>query len=182
MVIVTLGGNPGSGKSTLGKLLAAKLSVPFFSMGDIFRSYAAKQGISIEELSRRAKDDPTIDHEVDKHQASLDEEYPRGFVVDSRLGYHFVPQAVKVFVRIDPHVAAARVFAVKRAVEHWTSVEEGERSLASRQSLDRERYLELYDTDPLDLDNYDLVLDSTARTPEELLADVLAYLRERKLC
>ena len=40
---ITISGLAGSGKSTVGRLLASKLNVPFISMGNTTRAFAQAQ-------------------------------------------------------------------------------------------------------------------------------------------
>ncbi len=177
-IIITIGGLPGSGKSTLGKLLAARLGVPFYSMGDIRRTYAREHGWTLEELNRRAESDPESDHLVDRFQARLPEK-EHAFIVDSRLGHHFLPQALKLFVKASVRVCATRILGAKRFGEEWTTIDDGVRSLEERIASDKRRYAALYGIDPLDETQYDLVLDSEAHNPLELLEQVLAELHRR---
>ncbi len=41
--MIIISGNAGSGKTTQGRLLAAKLGCPFFSMGELLRKYGSPQ-------------------------------------------------------------------------------------------------------------------------------------------
>lgn len=179
-MIVTIAGDPGSGKSTLAKALAKALGLPHFSMGDIFRKLAQEQGMSVEEFTRLAERDPDAwDRRIDPYQQRLPEEHP-SFVMDSRLGFHFLPQSVKLYVKVDREVAAKRLFAQQRAEERMASVEDGMRHLKARQESERTRYLRLYGVDHTDPSQYDLVLDSTRLTQEETLSRVLDFLKERE--
>jgi len=176
MVIITLGGMPGSGKSTLGKLLAARLDMPFFSMGDVRRQYAIANNMTLAELNKRGEQDPASDALVDEYQKKLPFKH-NSFVIDSRLGYHFLPKSIKLFVKVDLRVAATRIYSQKRESEKWSSVEDGERELRERIACDIKRYKQYYALDPSDLTQYDLVLDSTSTDPETLLHRVILFLR-----
>jgi predicted cytidylate kinase len=177
-MIITLGGEPASGKSSVGRVLAARLGLPFFSMGDIRRAYAHEHGITLEELNRRAQTDPTSDKLVDEKQATLDEEYPRGFVLDSRLGFLYLPQSLKIFLTVDARVAAERLVASERAGERAETVDEALASLSRRMREDRERYVQLYDVDYLDRSQYDLVIDTTGKTVEEIVGQVFDVIKQ----
>lgn len=179
-LIITIGGSPGSGKSTLGRMLAAHLGVPFFSMGELRRKYALEHHMTINELNVKAEKDPFSDKLVDEYQQTLAEKH-ESFVIDSRLGFHFIPRSVKLFIHIKREIAAARIFALRRDSEHWKSVEEGVRTLGEREASDKLRYKHLYKVDPSDLSQYDLVLDSSNTTPEELLEQVIAFLKEQNI-
>jgi predicted cytidylate kinase len=176
MVIITIGGPPGSGKSTLGRMLATRLGAPFFSMGDVRRAYALERGMTLAELNRRGEADPYSDTMVDEYQSKLPRQHP-SFVIDSRLGYHFLPQSVKIFLKADLRVAASRILPDKRAEEHWTNLDEGTRALQERMRSDRARYKKYYGIDPYDESRFDLVLDTSQLDPLAVLHETLLFLK-----
>ncbi len=49
---ITSSGPPGSGKSTLSKMLSAKLGMELVSMGDIFRKLANDRCMSLDEFGK----------------------------------------------------------------------------------------------------------------------------------
>ncbi len=177
-LIVTIGGLPGSGKSTLGKLLAARMGVPFFSMGDVRRAYANDRGWSIEQLNAYAEKDPESDHLVDRFQERLPATTP-SFVIDSRLGYHFIPGAFRIFLRAPVRVCAERIFAQRRSSETWQNVEEGVAALNERVACDKRRYQALYGVDPGDESQYDLVLDAGDADQLTLLRQTIEALKQK---
>ena len=68
-MIVTISGTPGSGKSTVGKLIAKKLGLKHYSIGNLMRSMAKEKGLTLGELGELAKtDNGKIDHELDDMQ------------------------------------------------------------------------------------------------------------------
>ena len=73
-MIITIAGTAGSGKSSVGKLLAKRLNYKHYSMGDLQRNIAEEQGISLLELSKLEEKDRSIDEEVDQRQISLGRE------------------------------------------------------------------------------------------------------------
>ena len=58
-MIITLGGLPGSGTSTVAKKLADILQLEIVSAGNMFRDMAKEMGISLVELGKMAKLDPS---------------------------------------------------------------------------------------------------------------------------
>jgi predicted cytidylate kinase len=179
-MIITLSGTPGSGKSTVGRLLAQRLEIPFFGMGTLRRRFAAEQGITLAELNKREEVTPYSDIVVDQYQAKLPEEYP-SFVLDGYVSYYFVPQAVKIYLTVDIREGAARILAQHRDVEHWNTIEEGVTSLKAREQSNKLRFGKLYNTDPTDLKHYDFILDTTGKTPEQTIEEILRYLRQKHL-
>jgi cytidylate kinase len=179
MAIITITGTPGSGKSSLAKLLAKRLGYKHHSVGDLRRMFAAEKGITLSELNRRSETgEEDTDTSFDDHQQSLARE--DDVVIDSRLGFHFLPQSIKLFVDADETVRAHRLMMRDGVAESARSVEEAKRMNRARVESDRRRYHKYYGVDPFRMENYDLVLDSTRTTAEELAEQVLAQLPQLK--
>src|SRR5258708_6782463 len=86
--IITLGGFPGSGKSSTAKAVALILGYQQFSSGDFWRDVAQKQGLTIAELSIKAENDPSIDKMID--DTVRDAGTKTDIVIDSRLAFHWI--------------------------------------------------------------------------------------------
>ncbi|HLV90824.1 MAG: cytidylate kinase family protein [Acidimicrobiales bacterium] len=176
-----MSGRPGSGKSVVAKALAEVLSVDHVSAGDFMREMAAERGMSILELSRVAESDDAIDLEIDARTSRLAGS-GRSFVMDARLGWHFIPHSVKVFLDVRPEVAAARVFGAGRSAEKENvNLDATVRAIAERTESERERYIEYYGIDYLDPSHYDLVVDTSDLTPEQVVERIVEHLRERDM-
>jgi len=175
-LIVTISGRPGSGKSVVASQVAERLEVPHVSAGDFMREMAAERGVSILELSHSAEDDIEIDREIDERTARLAEE-GGDFVMDARLGWHFAPQSVKVFLDVRPEVAARRIFDARRGTEHENiDLETTERAIESRTESERERYLTYYGLDYTNYEHYDLVIDTSDIGIDEVVDRIMNYL------
>ena len=116
-MIITISGRPGSGKSVVASRVAEELGLDHVSAGDFMREMAAERGISILELSRAAEQRQDIDREIDARTMRLARERDN-FVMDARLGWHFIPDSIKVFLEVDPAVAARRIYEAQRGSEH----------------------------------------------------------------
>ncbi len=183
-MIITISGYPGSGKSTVGKAIAKEFNLKHFSAGDFMREMAESRGISLMELTKQADADVSVDKEIDertKHLAQKD-----NFVIDSRLAFHFIPKAIKIFLKVDLKVAAQRtwkdIMAQKRHTEQQLKSEEDVlNALIKRQKSEVERYRKYYNIDNfLDAKHYDFVLDTTNLTQEESIQKVLDFVRGKK--
>lgn len=169
---LSLTGNLGSGKSSLGKELIAR-GFEIVSSGDIFRGLAAEKGVSIVEMNKIAETDKSIDKMVDDRTIALGKSKDHT-IFDSRMGWHFVPDSFKVFVMVDLQEAGKRVYQDSlRKAETYADVQDAMKALYTRQSLEKERYGQLYGVNYYDLNNYDLVIDSTHATPAEIAEEII---------
>ena len=175
--MITISGRPGSGKSVVARNTAEALGLRHVSAGDFMREMADERGLTILELSRIAEADESIDIEIDARSACLGES-PEGFVMDARLGWHFVPQSIKVFLDVRPEVAARRIFGAKRDDERENvDLETTIRAIKDREASEKARYARYYDLDYTDPAKYDLVIDTSDLTPDEVVSKVLDFVR-----
>lgn len=183
-MIITLSGLPGSGKTTAAKLVSERLGLQWYSMGDMRGKMARDRGLTIDELNELGLQSDATDREVDEYQRQLGEREDN-FVVDGWISWHFIPHSFKIFMKVDPDVAATRIFqehrhAVQNDEPAYASPENAKAVLAHRVENSRQRYLKYYGADYLDMSHYDLVIDTTAHTtPEETFAKIQKALEGR---
>lgn len=179
--IITITGLPGSGKSSTAKEVARALGYEHFSSGDLFRKMAAERGLSVEEINFRAEQQKEIDLEVDKLLVQMGEEKDN-FVIDSRIGFHWMPNSFKVFLDLNPKIAAERTFAhIKkegREGQSASSMSEVYEKTLKRTESERKRYWNLYKIDYTDKANFDLVVDTQRNNLAEVVAIVSAAYEE----
>ena len=177
---ITISGEAGSGKSTVADIIANKIRVKRHSTGDYMRTMAAARGVTIIELNKIGETDPSIDKELDDWQKKLEKKKDESFVLDSRLGYHFIPSSIKIFLEADINVRAERIFHASRLVEENTTLKKTIANIKKRQILERNRYKEKYGIDYLDFSKYDLVLDTTNMTPQQVAEKIITFVTKRK--
>ncbi len=178
-MIIALSGEPGAGKSTVKNLLSNRLHLKSYSMGDLRGKMALTQGITIDELNARGMDDIASDREVDAFQTTLGETEDN-FIIDGWLSWHFIPNAFKVQLTVDPKIAAERIFAA-RSLEsdrndepQYASVAETQSILAKRVEQNEARYQKWYGISLKNDGKYDVVVDTTHLTPAEVADAILA--------
>lgn len=176
---ITISGEAGSGKSTVADIIADKLKIKRHSTGDYMRTMASARGVSIIELNKIAETDPSIDRELDDWQKKLEKKKDEEFVLDSRLGFHFIPSAKKVFLKADLNTRAQRIFNSIRLTEENTTLKKTIENIKKRQTIDRQRYIEKYGVDYLDFSKYDLVLDTTKMQPEEVAEKIIEFMKKK---
>ncbi len=174
--IITITGFPGSGKSSAAKGVALRLGYEHFSSGDLFRKMAAERSLSIEEINFTAEKQKEIDFEVDKLLVEMGKE-KNSFVIDSRTAFHWIPDSFKVFLDLNPRIAAERTFAQiqkeGRTSQAGSSIDEVYENTAKRVESERKRYWNLYNIDITDRTNFDLVVDTETNNLEEVIAIII---------
>jgi cytidylate kinase len=174
-MLISITGKLGSGKSTICNILKERYGYEIYSTGTINREFARRLGISTLELNERLKEDPALDKEIDGTVTKLSiEKKDEKLIFDSRMAWHFAKDTFKIFLTIDPMEAATRVMKNQRgAEEHYETVEDACEGLLKRGSVERERFIQIYGVDYFDHNNFDLIVDTTSRTPDEIVAIII---------
>ena len=166
---ITISGELGSGKTVLGKLLCEKKTdFKLISVGGIQRELAEKYKMSIIEFNKYMDVHPEIDIECDKKV----EEYglsDSNLILDSRLAWHFVPHAFKIHLIVNIDIAAERIFKdTIRKNEQYNDLAHTKANIRIRKGSEHTRFKAQYSVDIDDLRNYDLVIDTSYISPENL--------------
>ena len=142
------------------------------------REMAAERGMTILEFSRTAENRESIDHEIDARTVRLSKESD-DFVIDARLGWHFIPHSFKVFLEVAPEVAAQRIFSAQRGSEtENVSLADTRKAIDRRTESERRRYQRYYGIDYADHSQYDLVVDTSPLSIDEVVEEIIANLPE----
>ncbi|MBW2995527.1 cytidylate kinase family protein [Candidatus Woesearchaeota archaeon] len=172
---ITISGKPGSGKSTVTKILSERLGLKKYSIGDFMRDIAKTRGMSLIDLSRIAETDRRIDDELDDRQIRLRNE--DNFVINSRLGFHFIPDSIKIYLDVDTKKAAERILKDKREEESAETLDEMEQSINRRIKSERTRYEKYYGVDVDDRKNYDLIIDTSNITASKVADKIIEFVK-----
>lgn len=174
---IVIGGRAGSGKSTIAKLVAEKLNLKHYSMGDIQRQTAKELGISLLELSKREEKNPEIDKELDNKQKELGEK-DDNFVIDGRLSAFFIPNSTKIFLDADEKTRAERILKDNRETEKTSDINKTIEEMNEREESENKRYEEYYNIDCYDKSKYDFVIDTTNLTIEQVTDKVIEAVKK----
>jgi CMP/dCMP kinase len=155
---ITVSGLPGSGTTTISKLLAEYYELELISSGEIFRRLAKERGMTLAEFGSLAEKDPSIDLAIDKNQRAIIR-CQDNLVLESRLAGHMasgVPNVLKIWVKAPLPVRVKRI--QKR--EKSASFDEEFKKTVLREKSEALRYTNYYNIDIGDLSIYDIVIDS----------------------
>lgn len=177
---ISISGNLGSGKSTICKYLNSKYGIKVYSTGEVQRELAREKNMSTLELNLLMEKNPYYDYLIDDEVAKISKEQEQvDIIFDSRMAWHFAKNSFKVFVMVNPSIAAQRVFHASRGNEEtYSTVEDAATNLAARAKTEKERFHLIYNVDYLDFKNYNLVVDSSFCN-YEVIAELIY--REAKL-
>jgi len=166
-MIITITGDLGSGKSTVAKLLAKELGLKHYSSGDLFRSIAKKKGIDFMQMQKEGEKSSELDKEIDDYVKSLGKEQD-DFIIDSRLGWHFIPNSFKVYLTVNAKIGAQRILGHKRDEEKAQSVDNMVTMNKQRRQSEEKRYQQYYGVSLTDMSNYDIVIDTSHISAKEV--------------
>ena len=167
--IISLAGDLASGKGTVSEILIKDLNYGIYRNGEYARKLAIEKGLDITSFNSYLAEHPEIDLQIEKSAAEYAEEHDE-FIIDARLGWYAVPESFKIYLRVDIDVAAKRAFedSKRKSTESFETVEQQKEDMQKRYKLENERYWNLYHVHKDDMNNYDLVIDTTDKTPEQV--------------
>lgn len=180
--IITIAGRPGSGKSSTAKTIAAKLGFKHFSSGELFRTLAKEHGGEVLQANVQAEKNAKIDHLVDEKLRDI---YATedNIVIDSRIAWHWMPLSFKVFLDLDLETAAQRILQElheRRDANENIPQDANTYSQALKERLDSEnrRYMMLYNINPSDMSNYNLVVDTKSNNLKAVVSQIISAYKQ----
>ena len=175
-MLITISGLPGSGKTTVARLVAAALRLEHVYAGNIFRRQAEEAGLTLQEYVRRAETDRTIDKQLDDRMR--ERARAGNAVLEGRLAAVMAAEAgmdaLRVFLDASEAVRADRI-----TNREGGATLERLQEIQARETSDRRRYREIYGVDYHDHTLYDAVVETDRRTPEDLAEEIVERARVR---
>ncbi len=178
--IITITGKTGSGVSTVTHKLADQLEYKRFNAGGLFRTIAKHRNMTVQQLNAYAKQNRVIDREIDTLLRTLGE--GDEIVLDARLGYYWIHDSFRVFLEVDPDIAAHRIF---KEIKDGDRYEEGANTinqtlinLQDEAESTQKRYMRDYGVDINNTRPFDLIINTDDKTPEEIVTLIRDGYRE----
>lgn len=191
--IVTLSGDPASGKGTVAKKLkmlyeAKGLKVHIISVGDIFRKVAIREykkkfpeieNPTIEEINSNPnfagelkRIDENIDNEIAKLAEEINSQERPGevFIFDARRAFLKIEGSFDVRLMVDRKTAGERVFNDKKRgkEDQYSSLEEATEDTASRRDSEIQRCMQQYGVNLTDHKYFNLVICTTLASVDDI--------------
>jgi predicted cytidylate kinase len=175
MTTITIGGLPGTGKTTVARLLEKRLGLRYVYSGEIFREMAKKYKMSLEVFGKYCETHQEIDEKLDQYQLGILRK--ENVIVEGRisgwLAYQNHIPALKVLLKADINVRARRI--VKR---EQGDIEKRKKEILKRETSEATRYKKYYGIDVRDTSIYDIIVDASEKTPEEIVKIIIQHLEE----
>jgi predicted cytidylate kinase len=170
MVVITISGTPGSGKSTIANLLHEKFGIRYIYSGMIFRETAEKYKMSLEDFGKFCEKNSDVDKELDKRQVEI---LKQGDVIlEGRLSGWLAHQnkidAFKIFIDADLETRVSRIVNRENG-----DIKKREKEIIERERSENARYKKFYNIDLNDKNIYDLVINSSEKTPDEIVKIII---------
>lgn len=178
MVVIALSGSAGSGKTTIGKIIAEHFNLRFISIGSLFRELAMKHGLSLEEFHLIAEKDPKYDKQVD--ELAIREARKGNILIEGHLSCWILSNIadLKIYLHASLEERARRVSERDRI-----SYEEAMEKIKKREESNKKRYKEIYGIDISDLSVMDFLINTSKFKKEEvakiLISVIEAYLSSK---
>jgi len=168
---ITLSGKAGSGKSTVGKLLAEKLDFEFISIGNWTREYALKNhNMNINQFQEYCSLHPEVDQLIDINMSESCN-LKNNIIIDYRLGFHFIKNSFNIYLNVSDAVAFNRINNANRINEDITKDD-----IDKRNQEMCFRFIKTYGVDINNLKNYDLVINTDQLIPEQIVNKIIVKL------
>lgn len=161
---IAISGLTGVGKTTVAEIVAEKLNVAHITFSMKFM--AEKMKISLIELQDLAKKDHNIDKKFDEIQLK-EMERVKDFVISTWLGPWLAKPELSVWLKTDNLIRFERI-----SKRENMSLQKAKEYVLRKDEQNMDRYMTIYNIDITDHSMFDLELDTTELTPEQV-ADII---------
>ena len=173
---ITIFGFAWSGTSTIWKMLAKSLDSTFMSTWNIMRSWAKELGYSIYDFEDKViKIDNSFDLKLDKKVEDFWKNNEK-FIFESRLAWYFIADSFKIYLHCDDIERYERI-----QNREWLILDDIISKTKKREDELIERYKKVYPNIafPPNKENFDLFIDSTKISPEEIINLIIKNIKNR---
>lgn len=181
-MIISIGGNPGSGKTVVAERISKELNCDLIDIGGLRRKAAHEKGMLLEEFNAWSEKNPEVGDKFFDDFVKQEVAKKERCIVVGRLAFFLFPESLKLYLQVSPDEGARRIFLQKQQQNTRNesivySVEAQQKILAKRMASDSLRYSELYGVDCYNPEHFDVVIDTTDISITEAVDAVLSVVR-----
>jgi len=186
MVVVVISGMPGCGSSTTAKLLANRLNLKHFSLGDRNKSHIEKlTGHKPRSETKRSlqmwhhKTGGSKKFHVDSEKIGKEKAKKGNIIIDAKLGVRMLGKHADLTVWLK----APRSVRIKRyAHRDRKSLPEAKKTMDYKEKLERKNWKHIYGFDYFKQDKHaDLIINTADKTPAHVVRIILKELEKQKV-
>lgn len=176
---ISITGDLGSGKSTVAKEICKILQYHYLSTGLIQRQLALEKGMNTLEFNKYTDENKEIDDYIDQKLKDVNNQN-EPYVLDSRLGWHFVRTSFKIYLMAADEIAALRVLKDEKRIGESKTTDIQAKIVEQRQRRDseNERFAKTYGIRPSIFKDFDLIIDSSTANIQEVTDLVIKTYQE----
>lgn len=166
---ISITGDLGSGKSTVAKEICRILGLNYLSTGLIQRRLGQEKGMDTLEFNKFANNNKEVDEYIDQQLKNVNDK-TESYVLDSRLGWHFVNKSFKIYAMAIDEVAAMRVLMDGSRVGEPNSedLQTKIKQQKERRKIENERFEKIYGIKPSIFKDFDAIIDTSTASIEEV--------------
>ncbi len=176
-MILTISGLHGTGKSTIGNLIAENLGIQYYSTGHAFRDLAQEMNMTLEEFTEYVEKNPEIDEKLDEKIIKIAQK--GNIIIDSQLSGYILNSIADFKILL---LCPLEIRVKRMAERDNTPYEEKLKETKLREESELERFKRLYDIELSDQEvikkTYDLIINTENLTVEEILDKILSTLEK----
>ena len=176
--VISISGAPGSGTTTIAELLSRKLQLRVVYTGDIFRELANEYNMGLTEFGKYVEENLDIDQLLDDRQV----EYARSgnVILEGRLAGWLMKTnnivAFKVLLTAELDIRISRIMGREQKSYDLVKSE-----ILERERCELDRYNKLYNANYHDESIYDIIIETSNLTPDQIVDKILDGLTETNL-
>ena len=156
----------------MGKKIAENLQLNYYSTGKAFRELAQEYRMSLEEFTQYVEDNPQIDEKLDDKIILIAKK--GDVIIESQLSGHLLENIADFKILL----SAPLEIRVKRIAERdGVLYEEALKETKLRERSELNRFKKLYQYDLENMEVYDLNIDTSNLTIEEVVQKILEFIR-----
>jgi cytidylate kinase len=176
-MILTLSGLHGTGKSTIGRLVAEKLGIRYYSTGQAFRDLANEMNLTLEEFTEYVENNAKIDKKLDQKIIEIGQK--GNIIIDSQLSAYILESIAdfKILLICPLEIRVKRM--AERDNEFYDKKLE---ETTMREKSELIRYKKLYNIDLKDEEKigkiYNLIINTGNLTVDEVLEQIITEVKK----